>query len=130
MERDYDFVRRLSDLFYDLGVLYDSEGIARTELHPFEKDGVHVFYRSMKDPFQALHIQGCVGLSTETEIKVQIRTVDWQLVLLERNKGVAVGNEHEAEISRFDRQREGYVDVPHDASRLKEIIGSRCELFR
>lgn len=64
---------------------------------------IHGYFRLISTPDQTIHLQGYPGLSTEDEAIVLARLLDFNkaLALTESGK-VSVGNEHEAQIRKFD----------------------------
>lgn len=89
--------QRVIGLLSEFGTRYLSEGLVRGfELH--EGHDIHLYLLSAADWSNVIHVQGYPGMSNRSSegARINARRMNYEKLQTERQRGVSVGNEHEA----------------------------------
>lgn len=115
---------KITKLFEEVGKDYQSKKFAELEL--YQGHDVHAFYRLLSDPSKVIHVQGYPGMSDENQARVFARMMDYNTMMIIRNRGnVSIGNEHEAVIRPFGGLELGKM-IPYKPEVLETILEEYC----
>ena len=118
----------ITRLFLEVGKDYQEKGVATTELH--KDHDIHAFYRLYENQSVVVHVQGYTGMSSEDEVRVWARLMDYDKMMEIRNEGgISAGNEHEATTKDFSNFESG-VMIAYDAKVLEEMLAENVPELR
>ena len=94
--------KRITEIFSEIGTNYMVRGIViGSEIH--QNHDTHAFYRIAKDPSKVVHVQGYLGLSSEENMIVVARLMDYGIMMAtrveRRHDHSVIGNEGEAALT-------------------------------
>jgi len=122
MERDYR--KDISGLLSEVGRHYDSnKKISTIAVYP--RHDIHAFYTLRDNLEKTIHVQGYPGMSNENGMRVMARMMDSKKMYEAREKGISMGNEHNAVIQKFrnfDAIFYSGETIPYDPKVLERML--------
>ncbi|MCK4588948.1 MAG: hypothetical protein KAT77_00770 [Nanoarchaeota archaeon] len=111
---------KIKGIFEEVGVHYQERGLVELDLR--QDQDVHAFFRLTGDPSKAIHVQGYPGISSDEQMRVWARLMDYDKMMEIRSRGtVSPGNEHEATIQGFPNL-EHDTFIPYDSKVLEGML--------
>jgi len=112
---------RITRVFEQVRDHYKDRGVAVMEI--IQGHDVQAFYRLSQDPSRVVHVQGYPGMSTDKEMRVWARLMDYNKMMeLRRDPQISPGNEHEAQIQPFPNFGMDNLWIPYDSLVLEEKL--------
>src|SRR3989338_812518 len=116
---------KITGLLTEVGENYKKREVAVYRI--YQGHDVHAFYRVLpRQTKEVVHVQGYPGMSTNSEMRVFARLMNYDRIMEIRKSGtVSIGNEHNAVIKQFANFGNGLgVTIPYDPNILEAMI---CE---
>lgn len=113
---------KITSLLTEVGEDYKKREVAIYKIQ--QGHDVHGFYRILpRQTKEVVHVQGYSGMSTESEVRVFARLMDYDKMMeIRKTGGISIGNEHGAVIKSFPNFRAG-VMIPYDSQVLESMLG-------
>ncbi|RLJ01572.1 MAG: hypothetical protein DRP11_04175 [Candidatus Aenigmatarchaeota archaeon] len=120
-------MKRIKELFIEIGKYMEKSDVAELYLLHEDRD-IHAFFRLNEDPIKMIHLQGYPSLSSEQEVMLFARLMDYRKIREIRKKGISIGNEHEAVIRKFPDFESG-ICMSYNTERIVERLMENLSLL-
>lgn len=119
---------RIKEVFDQVGLDYRTREVAIVNVYdaPGLQGDVHAFIRLVAEPKKVVHVQGYPGFSTEEQMNLMARVMDYDRMIAVRGTRPSIGNEHEGIASQLLNQQ----FISYKAQDLEKLLGEKISQLK